>query len=98
MESALNERPLAVAVDGSYFRNYHSGVFSNCSTRLNLAVLLVGMTETYYRLKNSWGVSWGEAGYIRLTRGFNVCGICSAVSYPTPANWLRLKIIAISYH
>jgi len=47
-------------------------------------VLLVGATDVYYRLKNSWGTSWGELGYIRILKGNNVCGICLAASYPIP--------------
>jgi hypothetical protein len=62
---------------------YHSGIFNNCSTSLNLAVLLVGMNSQYWRLKNSWGTSWGESGYIRINRG-NTCGVCMAGTYPTP--------------
>lgn len=85
LESALTGRPISVAVDGQNFANYQSGVFDNCGTNLSLAVLLVGSTDLYYTLKNSWGTKWGEAGYIRLLRKTNVCGICLAASYPLPA-------------
>jgi len=84
LDNALMIRPISVAVDGQYFRNYHSGIFDNCGSNLNLAALLVGATDSYYNLKNSWGYSWGESGYIRLTKRFNVCGICQAASYPIP--------------
>jgi len=65
--------------------NYHSGIFDNCGQNLSLAVLLVGATDNFYRLKNSWGTSWGEAGYIRILKTNNICGICLAPSYPLPA-------------
>lgn len=35
-------------------QNYKSGIFSNCFTHLNLGLLLVGMTDSYWLLKNSW--------------------------------------------
>jgi hypothetical protein len=50
---------------------------------LSLAALLVGAVDQYYRVKLSWGVTWGEAGYIRLSRTNNICGICDAATYPT---------------
>lgn len=81
LANALTGRPVSVAVDGGNMHNYHSGIFNSCTTRLNLALLLVGMTDSYWTLKNSWGVSWGENGYIRISRG-NTCGVCMAGSYP----------------
>jgi len=35
-----------------------------------------------YIVKNSWGTSWGEQGYIQLKEG-NTCGITSDASYPS---------------
>lgn len=81
LASALAGRPVSVAVDASNWSAYRSGVFSNCRTSLNHGVLLAGSTDQYWLVKNSWGGSWGEKGYIRLARG-NTCGICNMASYP----------------
>jgi len=61
---------------------YAGGVFSDCSTNLDHGVLLVGYTDHYWIVKNSWNTNWGEQGYIKLAKG-NTCGIASQASYPT---------------
>lgn len=66
MSQAIYNRPLSVAVDASSWSPYKSGIFNNCGTSLNHAVLLVGMTPSYWKIKNSWGLNWGESGYIRI--------------------------------
>jgi C1A family cysteine protease len=82
LATGVTGRPIAVAVDATNWSPYKSGVFNNCKTSLNHGVLLVGLTDQYWHVKNSWGASWGENGYVRLDRG-NTCGICNVASYPT---------------
>ena len=63
-----------------------------CNANVNHAVAIVGYggagSADYWLLKNSWGTSWGEGGYMRLTRTVptdepeGVCGILLAGSYP----------------
>lgn len=81
LTNALNGRPIAVAVDAAKWSPYKSGVFNSCGTSLDHGVLLVGVTSTYWKVKNSWGSGWGESGYIRLSPG-NTCGICNQPSHP----------------
>jgi cathepsin F/cysteine peptidase B len=69
--------PLPIAVDASrHWQTYTGGVVSTCTgTSLDHGVLIVGYTDQYWIVKNSWGASWGESGYIRLAYGSNQCGL-----------------------
>jgi len=82
LANALTARVVSVAVDATNWSSYHSGVFNNCKTSLNHGVTLVGMTDQFWRIKNSWGTTWGQSGFITLARG-NTCGVCNMASYPT---------------
>ncbi|XP_031435998.1 procathepsin L-like [Clupea harengus] len=86
-----NVGPMSVAVDADdHFQHYGSGVFNDpscSSSHSNLAVLVVGYGteggQDYWLVKNSFGVSWGEQGYIKMSRNRgNQCGIASYASYP----------------
>ena len=57
--NALVARPVSVMVDGTNLQFYRSGIFSNCGTNPNVAMLLVASISNFWRLKNSWGSSWG---------------------------------------
>ena len=81
LSAAIQGRPVSVAVDATNWSRYSSGVFSNCSTRLNHGVTLVGVKDNAWWIKNSWAASWGEKGFIRLASG-NTCGLCNQASYP----------------
>ena len=93
LKAAVAQQPVSVAIeaDQSSFQLYESGVYtsSDCGTTLDHGVLVVGYGELddtdYWKVKNSWGSSWGEEGYIRLERGVNMCGISQMASYPTGA-------------
>ena len=70
--------PVSVAVDATTFQSYRSGVVTSCINRqLNHGVLAVGFDDShvppYWIIKNSWGTSWGEQGYMRLVKGAHQC-------------------------
>jgi cysteine peptidase B len=78
--------PLSIGVDAaSGWQSYTGGVMKNCFGRqLDHGVLVVGFDEEasppYWIVKNSWGTSWGENGYIRLEKGTDQCGLTMAPS------------------
>ena len=75
--------------DATNWSPYRTGVFDNCGASINHGVLLVGVVGGAWKIKNSWGTGWGEAGYIRLAGG-NTCGVCAyAGVFP---QWLSLLI------
>jgi len=89
--SALQSQPIPVAIeaDQACFQFYHSGILddASCGTNLDHGVLAVGFgTDAsgtqYWRVKNSWGTSWGDSGYISMIYGQNQCGIALMASYP----------------
>lgn len=82
LANALAKGPLSVAVDATNWSPYRGGVFNNCAGNVNHGVLAVGFTAQYWLVKNSWGPSWGESGFIRVAKD-NTCAICNYPSYPT---------------
>lgn len=77
LASALGSSAVTVMVYAdSKFQHYSSGILSGVSTTcsLNHAVLATGYGSNFWKIKNSWGTSWGEGGFIRFERTTSGCG------------------------
>jgi len=97
LQEAVAEGPVSVAIQANspFFQLYSSGVFSSnlCGANLDHGVLAVGYGtdngKKFWKVKNSWGGSWGMSGYILLSDeatlngGAGQCGILNSASYPT---------------
>lgn len=89
MQSWLAQHgPLQISIDASDLQHYKSGVLTSCTAGpIDHDVQLVGYGVDngvqYWRIRNSWAESWGEAGFFRVKRGVNACNMASEVSgYP----------------
>ena len=97
--------PVAVAVcSGPKMQGYRGGVFSldernYCGGGVNHAVVLVGWNdaENTWIMRNSWGDSWGESGYMRITRGTSNIGYsANYVIYSAPftaSHWTYFPLV-----
>jgi C1A family cysteine protease len=87
MKAGLAKSPVSVAIEADQmaFQMYTGGILtSGCGSKLDHGVLAVGYGndagQDYIIVKNSWGASWGDQGYIKIAP--TQCGILNAASYP----------------
>eukprot|EP01135_Chromosphaera_perkinsii_P011291 Nk52_evm72s2367 gene=Nk52_evmTU72s2367 len=86
MLSFVEVAPIAVGVaaSSSVFQFYSSGTITSeaCNTALDHAVTIVGydissdISTPYWLVKNSWGTSWGDAGYVKIEYSTSLPGTC----------------------
>ncbi|KAF5958791.1 hypothetical protein HYC85_006016 [Camellia sinensis] len=94
LKNAVAHQPVSVAIEasGRALQLYLSGIFTGeCGMALDHGVAVVGYGKEngvdYWIVRNSWGASWGESGYIRMERNVvatytGKCGIAMQASYP----------------
>ncbi|OWZ24692.1 Cysteine protease [Phytophthora megakarya] len=99
LKLALQQQPVSVAINsGGSFDAYKGGIYScpndgdfATSGDINHAVVLVGYgtdgSTDYWIIKNSYGASWGEKGFIRLAIDSKInCGLSVFPVIPTGAS------------
>lgn len=74
MNAVAKVGPIGLSLAARKWVYYEKGVYEDDGTTVDHAVVLVGYgvdektKEKYWRIRNSWGVNFGENGYIRLKR------------------------------
>jgi len=91
--AAIDKAPVSVTIeaDRTVFQQYTGGILDSeaCGTQLDHAVAAVGYGteggQQYYIVRNSWGASWGDEGYIKIAAvdGKGICGIQMESLYPS---------------
>jgi len=82
--------PISVVLNGNWFSGYTGGIANpdcNAGPPVYYAALLVGFGEDqngnpYWKVKTSFGTSWGMSGYFEIVRGQNACGIANYAIFP----------------
>jgi len=94
MEEIYNRGPIAIAIEPQDdFMYYSHGVYEHASAvfdewaKVDHAVLMTGWGEEdgkkYWRVQNSWGPDWGEAGTFRIRRGVDESAVEAQAIFAT---------------
>eukprot|EP00766_Chilomastix_caulleryi_P000679 gnl/Chilomastix_caulleri/166.p1 GENE.gnl/Chilomastix_caulleri/166~~gnl/Chilomastix_caulleri/166.p1 ORF type:complete len:334 (-),score=140.20 gnl/Chilomastix_caulleri/166:88-1035(-) len=80
--------PIVIGINANKLQLYKNGIMdaSLCNPNgTNHAVVGVGYGVEngmkFWKIRNSWGSTWGEQGYFRIVFGENACGVASSPSF-----------------
>lgn len=79
---------MAVCASDKSFMYYKGGILNprRCCTRLDHAIAAVGFGseggKNFYIVRNSWGINWGEQGYVRISADREGAGVCGLLLDP----------------
>lgn len=91
IKQAVQRGPVTVLVDATppSFRSYKSGIYTDfaCTAAPSHPAIIVGYGRAgageYWILRNSWGGSWGEGGYMRIAMHVPLLyGMCNIAEFP----------------
>jgi C1A family cysteine protease len=89
LANALKELgPLSVGINATLVQFYQKKKVIKANKvlcnpkKLDHAVLIVGNKNNVYKVKNSWGTSFGDDGFFLIEAGTNACGIAEDVTFP----------------
>ena len=77
----VNKAPLSICVDASSWQDYSGGILTRqCGRLLDHCVMITGYDtvsshQPYWIIRNSWGETWGEEGYLRVVMFEDKCGL-----------------------
>jgi len=84
LKNALNDGPASLCLAASSWQSYRGGILERCDNQVDHCVQGTGYSgSSYWRIRNSWGTSWGESGFIRLAQGKDLCKVSDDTTYPT---------------
>ncbi|MDD8020074.1 MAG: C1 family peptidase [Acidobacteriota bacterium] len=68
--------PVGTMIDATGWSSYTGGIWTRAGSQLNHIVCITGWDDSQgcFYVKNSWGSSWGESGYIRVAYGSSLVG------------------------
>jgi C1A family cysteine protease len=80
--------PISVCVDASNWSSYTGGIYpsSSCGKAIDHCVEAIGYntgSSPYWLIRNSWGTSWGQNGYMYLQYGVDACGVAQQATQVT---------------
>ena len=83
IDYVLSNGPLSICAAASSWTSYQSGIVSSCDNEVDHCIQITGVDtdDNYWIIRNSWGKSWGNDGYIYIKTGEDMCAISNDPTY-----------------